>query len=125
MRFLLDTNVLLMWLGNTARITPRMAETIRAEDNTIFFSPLSIWECRIKAARGMLEVDDDLLEVVCSKRFFELKFTSVHADETKNLPPLHRDPFDRGLIAQARAEGICLLTTDKFLANYQVQTQLA
>lgn len=125
MRVLLDTNVLLVWLGDPNRITKLMSETIRSQQNEIYFSPLSVWECRIKAARGMLHVDDDLLEVIRGKQFTELPFTADHGNETKNLPPLHRDPFDRGLIAQARHEGMSLLTTDQFLPNYDVQTLLA
>jgi PIN domain nuclease of toxin-antitoxin system len=73
----------------------------------------------------MLDVDDNLLEVVRGKRFAELKFTAVHADETRNLPLLHRDPFDRGLIAQARVEDMCLLTTDRHLLSYDVRLRLA
>jgi PIN domain nuclease of toxin-antitoxin system len=124
-RVLLDTNVLLIWLGDSARITATLAEVIRAEENTIYYSPLSIWEFRIKAARGALQVDDNLLEEVKSKRFSELGFTSTHAEETKNLPHLHRDPFDRGLIAQARVEDLCLYTTNRLLARFDVRTRFA
>ena len=125
MRFLLDTNVLLIWLGNTDRVTPSMTEAILLPRNDIFFSPLSIWECRIKAAKGTLQVDEDLLDVVKSKSFAELPFSSVHADETKHLPHIHHDPFDRGLIAQARIEGLTLLSTDSLLLRYEVAVKIA
>lgn len=125
MRLLLDTNVLLIWLGSTDRVTPSMTEAILSPKNDIFFSPLSIWECRIKAAKGALLVDQDLLDVVRGKSFTELPFSSAHADETKNLPPIHHDPFDRGLIAQARIEGLTLLSTDSLLLRYEVAVKIA
>ena len=124
MRYLLDTNVLLIWLGNTERVTPAMREAISSLKNEIFFSPLSIWECRIKAAKGALQVDDNLLQVIERKSFKELPFTSEHANATKDLPLIHHDPFDRGLIAQAGVEGMTLLTTDNLLSRYGVALRL-
>ncbi len=125
MKFLLDTNVLLIWLGDTKRVTPVMREAISSPKNDIFFSPLSIWECRIKAAKGVLQVDKNFLEIVRSKNFNELPFLSEHADEVKNLPPIHNDPFDRGLIAQAKVEGMTLLSTDDLLRRYEVSVKVA
>jgi PIN domain nuclease of toxin-antitoxin system len=124
LRVLLDTNVLLIWLGDTARVTPSMRAVMLSTKNDIYYSPLSIWECRIKAAKGALQVDDDLLEIVKGKDFKELPFLSAHADETKNLPPIHQDPFDRGLIGQAKVEGMTLLSTDSLLTRYDVSVHL-
>ena len=102
-----------------------MREAIGAPQNDIYFSPLSIWECHIKCAKGALQVDENFLEVIRSKSFNELPFLSDHADEVKNLPSIHNDPFDRGLIAQARVEGMTLLSTDKLLARYEVNLKIA
>ncbi len=124
MKLLLDTKVLLIWLGQPSRISAAMADAILSDTNEIFFSPLNIRECRIKAAGGGLKVPGNLLEVIHSKRFDELRFTAAHADETRNLPPLHRDPFDRGLIAQATVEGMCILSTDRQLPRYDVTVRL-
>ena len=101
-----------------------MKEAIESEKNTIFFSPLSIWEVRIKAAKGRLNLPPHFLQVVRSKDFAELRFTSEHADEAGRLPSIHADPFDRGLIAQARLERLTVLTTDRLLSRYEVRLQV-
>ena len=123
MNVLLDTNVLLVWIADSPRINQAMVEAIESERNTVFFSPLSIWEVRIKAAKGRLDLPGHFLDVVRSKDFTELRFTSEHADEAGRLPGIHSDPFDRGLIAQARLERMTVLTTDHLLARYEVQLQ--
>ena len=124
MNLLLDTNVLLFWIANDPRIGSAMSEAIKSEKNTIFFSPLSIWEARIKAAKGRLTLPSQFLEVVRSKDFTELRFTAEHADEAGKLPSIHWDPFDRGLIAQARLERMTMLTSDRLLSRYDVRLQL-
>ena len=71
------------------------------------------------------EVPDDLLDVAEESRFTELPVTSVHALELRNLPMLHNDPFDRLLVAQARAEGLTIVTVDEKVAAYPISTVLA
>ncbi len=115
--------MLLNWVADSPKITPRLSELIEAERNTIFFSPLSIWEARIKWARRRLELPDDFVERIRSMDFAELTFSSLHADEAGRLPAIHSDPFDRGLIAQARIEGLTLLTNDRLLARYEVKLE--
>ena len=125
MKILLDTSVLLNWLGNTPKITEETREFIEAERNSIFFSPLSVWEARIKQAKGRLDLPANFVEALLSKDFAEVRFTVAHADEAGRLPAIHADPFDRGLIAQARVDGLTLLTTDRLLTRYEVPVLLA
>jgi len=123
-RLLLDTSVLLNWIGNTPRISPRLKELIRSEGNSVAYSPLSVWECRIKESKGRLSLPGDLLAVIQSKNFIELKFTAAHADDAGSLPSHHADPFDRGLVAQARIEDLTLVTHDRLLGRYDVKLAL-
>ncbi len=124
MRILLDTSVLLNWIGNTSKINSRMRELIQSERNLVAFSPLSIWECRIKEAKGRLPLPGDFLEVIRSKDFIELRFTAEHANEAGLLPGIHADPFDRALVAQARVEDLTLLTHDRMLSKYDVRLEI-
>jgi PIN domain nuclease of toxin-antitoxin system len=101
-----------------------MKELIQSDRNLIAFSPLSIWECRIKEAKGRLQLPGDLLGVIRSKDFTELRFTSEHADEAGQLPVFHSDPFDRGLVAQARKEDFTLVTHDRTLSKYEVRLEI-
>lgn len=125
MKVLLDTNVLLIWLAFEERRTQRMAEVIASERNQLFFSPLSIWESGIKVSKGKLRLPTSLVYALNYKRFEELAFTSAHGDEAARLPLVHHDPFDRGLIAQARIERLTLLTTDRKLSAYDVDVVIA
>ncbi len=84
----------------------------------VLFSAASIWEAEIKAAAGKLVVPDGLLAGLEADRFVELPITAHHAREAARLPPLHRDPFDRMLVAQARVEGLVVITTDPKIADY-------
>jgi PIN domain nuclease of toxin-antitoxin system len=118
---LLDTH-LLIWAAREPR---RMHKAARAmiEDttNALAFSAASIWEVAIKASRRRPGFDVDPAKLragLLSARYRELLITSAHAIEAGGLPPLHKDPFDRLLIAQARLEGAALLTADAALARY-------
>lgn len=124
MKLLLDTNVLLHWVGNTARVSQKMYELIESERNSVFYSPLSVWESRFKEGKGRLTLPANLLGVIRSKDFIELQFTSVHAERLALLPPIHGDPFDRALIAQARVEDLTLVTRDRLLSRYDVSVEL-
>jgi PIN domain nuclease of toxin-antitoxin system len=111
---------LLIWAAEDR--LPREAERyILNEENILFFSPASIWEITIKNALGRPDFRIDsglfrrgLLEI----GYEELYITSRHAVLVGDLPPIHKDPFDRMLIAQARSEGIILLSSDSSLAAY-------
>lgn len=96
-------------------------------NHTLFFSPISLWEIAIKRGldRPDFRVDGRVLRRnLWESNFTELAVTSDHALGVHNLPPLHKDPFDRLLIAQALIEGITLLTSDRVVAQYPGSVRL-
>lgn len=120
MKLLLDTH-LLLWAAEGAGL-PTAAEALLLDlDNTPMFSAASIWEVAIKAGlpRADFSVDPDLLRRnLLDNGYVELPVTSAHAAAVRHLPALHKDPFDRMLIAQATIEGVILLTADAVVASY-------
>ncbi|HIJ61982.1 MAG TPA: type II toxin-antitoxin system VapC family toxin [Rhodospirillaceae bacterium] len=118
MRLLLDTHVLLWTLAGSARIAPAR-EMILSVDTQVFASIASWWEISIKAAIGKLDADVAALRLSAQDSgFLELPILGAHVEALAGLPLLHRDPFDRMLIAQAVAEPMCLLTADAQLVAY-------
>jgi PIN domain nuclease of toxin-antitoxin system len=118
---LLDTQILL-WAVNEPDRLPRAARTLLTDpDNDLLFSAASLWEIAIKNTIGR---DDFRVQPRILRRgllengYAELPITSEHAVNIDSLPPLHRDPFDRMLIAQAITEGITLMTSDVQVARY-------
>ena len=126
MTFLLDTHVLLWAAGDPARLSPQTRNLLRNPATELMFSAASIWEVVIKRALGRsdfrvepLQLRDGLLR----NGYGELAIRSEHALAVGLLPPLHNDPFDRILMAQAKVENVTLLTTDKGLTHYPVPSQ--
>ena len=119
MRLLLDTHVVLWALGNV-RMRPEAREAIEDTTTTVCVSAASAWELAIKSAIGKLRIPDDLSDQLRAARFIPLSITVEHALEVRRLDPLHGDPFDRLLVAQARAEDLTLVTRDTRLAAYGV-----
>jgi len=119
MRLLLDTHVVLWWLTDDDTLTAEVKETIDTEAE-VFISAASVWEIAIKHALGKLTGPTDLLDVVDRCGLIELPIRSRHAIEAGGLPPLHRDPFDRMLVAQARCDGLTLLSRDPQVQRYDV-----
>jgi PIN domain nuclease of toxin-antitoxin system len=124
-RILLDTHFLLWWLADDPALGDRGREAISTPENLIFFSAASVWEIRIKQGIGKLDVPEDFADVLAGQAFEPLAVTVGHAHALQELPPLHRDPFDRVLIAQARLERLTILTRDHIIGQYGVPTLLA
>ncbi len=119
MRLLLDTHILLWWLVDDPALPSRARTLIADPTNTVFISPLSLWEIAIKSRLGKIEANvDEVLAAATDGGLIPLPFTAGHASETARLPYHHRDPFDRGLVAQARHEPMRLLTHDGVVAAY-------
>jgi PIN domain nuclease of toxin-antitoxin system len=121
MRLLLDTHLLLWTAEGSSRLPSSAVRFIDDPDNELFFSPISLWEIAIKLRRGRddFQVDPRLLrQRLLNNRYDELAVTSDHAVAVADLPPLHRDPFDRLLIAQCIVEEVTLLTADRVIARY-------
>ncbi len=118
-RLLLDTHVFLWWKVDDPRLGSQAREAI-AQADLVLVSAASAWEAAIKAQLGKLELSASFAEGVVASGFEKLPINFEHAEENAKLPSHHRDPFDRMLIAQARVEGLTLVTHDRGLAAYDV-----
>ena len=121
MRLLLDTHIVLWAAGVPHRRSSLVRDLIDDPANQPYFSSASIWEIAIKNPLGRGGPVPDphaLLRGLTDHDYTELPVTSAHAAAVANLPPIHQDPFDRILIAQAHVEGITLLTADATVARY-------
>lgn len=119
-RFLLDTHVLLWWLDDAPELGPRCKELIADPRNQIYVSAATTWEISINKALGKLAAPDDIDSIVEDEGFSKLPISLYHGQLAGSLPLLHRDPFDRMLIAQAQAEGLILLTSDNNIGLYNL-----
>ena len=118
MRLLLDTHILLWTLQGAPQLPLAAREQLDAAD-AIYVSSVSLWELSIKVGVGKLSLDLNGLEAALNELpFLPLPVTWAHAQATRRLPPLHKDPFDRMLVAQAISEPLTLLTHDAALAAY-------
>ena len=121
MKILLDTHILLWWLADDQRLPSHAAATIQDPDTEVAVSAATAWEISIKQAAGQLDAPDDLLDAVAANDFGVLAITAAHAGAAGRLPPLHADPFDRMLIAQAQIEGFTLVSVDRRFSDYDVE----
>jgi PIN domain nuclease of toxin-antitoxin system len=120
---LLDTHVFLWWFHDD----PKLGEAARERVATaplVYVSAASAWEVSIKVAMGRIHLPAPFVEGVQASDFEELPVRFSHAKETEALPPLHGDPFDRLLVAQARAERLTLVTADRKMEGYDVDLLL-
>ena len=118
MRLLIDTHVFLWAMGGDKKL-PKRAEATMLSADAVFVSAASIWEISIKSGLGKLDVDvNELVARMKEAGFRELPVTAVHAAAVRALPDIHRDPFDRLLVAQAVTEPLRLLTDDDNVAKY-------
>jgi PIN domain nuclease of toxin-antitoxin system len=117
---LLDTHALLWSVGEKDRLSSHAHDVLSAGVVPAYVSAASIWEIVIKRAVGKLKAPDNLMEKVADARFIELRITFEHGILAGELPPHHRDPFDRMLVAQAQSEGLTLVTNDERIAAYDV-----
>lgn len=118
MRLLLDTHILLWWLANDPALPKTAADLIRDPENVIFVSAVSVWEISLKESLGKLNVPAKFAEGLEKESFESLPLTARQARALVQLPWLHRDPFDRILVAQALTENLTLLTADTTVASY-------
>ncbi|MBI5164923.1 MAG: type II toxin-antitoxin system VapC family toxin [Magnetospirillum sp.] len=121
MKVILDTHLLLWAAGDPDRLSAEARLLIEDRSNDLLFSAASLWEITIKRGLGRddFQVDPRLLRRgLLDNGFEELPIRGEHAVAIEGLPPLHKDPFDRLLVAQAQVEGITLLTADPLVARY-------
>jgi len=117
-RLLLDTHALLWSLAVPERLDSDARRAIADAHSAVFVSVASVWEMAIKAALGKLSTPDDLEDQLRLNRFEVLPITLPHARAVEHLPLIHRDPFDRMLVAQAQHEGLTLVTRDPLVQQY-------
>ena len=122
MRYLLDTH-LLIWLAlGDSKLPQEVADIHEDPESELYISVISVWETAMKQALGRkdFQVDAGLLRAdLLNEGYVEILVESRHALEVRNLPKLHRDPFDRMLVAQSRVEGLVFLTSDEDICKYQ------
>ena len=121
MKLLLDTQILLWAAGHPKRLSAAARKLLNDPRNELLFSAASLWEIAIKNTLGRedLRVEPRLLRRgLLDNGYVELPITSQHAVSIDTLPHLHKDPFDRLLLAQALSEGVTLVTADTQLARY-------
>lgn len=121
MRLLVDTH-LLLWATARSRRLPKEARLLLEDAaNEVFFSAASLWEIVIKATLRRPDFDVDVARLrpaLTEMGFAELAVSGAHAERLPALPPIHKDPFDRMLVAQSLTEPLLLLTNDGVLAGY-------
>jgi PIN domain nuclease of toxin-antitoxin system len=124
LRLLLDTNVLLWVAAGDLRVA-HLQRRILDPDNEVYVSAASFWEVAIKAGIGKLEVDvAQLRQATRDSGYLELPVLGVHTEQLAKLPAIHKDPFDRMLVAQANAEPMRLLTGDQLLSQYGANVEV-
>lgn len=126
MRVLLDTHAFLWATSDDERLSYLARDLIRDPEQELLFSPASAYEIAVKTAAGRLQLPEDPATYVITRiAMFALQtlpITVEHAVEAAALPPIHADPWDRLLVAQARAEAVPILTADRIVRQYDVET---
>jgi|ERR1700733_1084348 PIN domain nuclease of toxin-antitoxin system len=126
MQILLDTHSFLWWISDDPQLSKTARKTIEDGANEVFFSAASAWELAIKNQLGKLRLPNTpeafVSEQLQLNGFRPLSITVSHSLHTASLPAIHRDPFDRILVAQSQLEQFAIVTTDRFIRQYEVST---
>ena len=122
MKLLLDTHVFLWFINGDSQLPAQIPQQIQDMNNNVYLSVISVWECTIKYQLGKLPLPESP-EIYLPKQRIRHQIDTLSIDEgtiteLKNLPPLHRDPFDRLLICQARQHNLTFVTFDAVILNY-------
>jgi PIN domain nuclease of toxin-antitoxin system len=124
MRYLLDTHAFLWFVLDDKRISTEAKSIIADSKNTIYFSAASAWEMAIKTKLARLKIIGDIepfiIEQLSTNSFVPLSITISHALYTERLPQIHKDPFDRIIIAQSKLEDLPLISKDKKVRKYKI-----
>ena len=124
MRLLVDSHVALWWLDAHPSLGPTCRRSIESAD-VVFFSAVTPWELGIKKALGRVSFPEGLTDRLEAEGFEALSISARHAEHAATLPPHHRDPFDRMLVAQVQPESLTLVTADRALHPYDVDVMVA
>ncbi len=124
-RLLLDSHAAIWWFEDRGELSSEAIEAIADMASEVYVSSASVWEVGLKYAAGRLRAPTSLADAARDADFRELPVTWVHAERAADLPPVHRDPFDRMLVAQALEEKLVLVTRDPLVRQYPVATLAA
>jgi PIN domain nuclease of toxin-antitoxin system len=127
MKLLLDTHILLWGATEPERLSDSAVALIEDAGNDLLFSAASLWEIAIKTGRGRVDfrIDAEFVrQGLIDNGYAELAVTGAHAAAVAGLPPIHKDPFDRMLVAQATVERLTLVTADPIVAKYPCSVRL-
>jgi PIN domain nuclease of toxin-antitoxin system len=125
MKGLLDTHTFIWWDSDPARLSPQVYQLLLDRSNTILVSVVTIWEAVIKQAIGKLHLSRPLQSIIDEQEANGMRMLPIlveHVLRVADLPPVHRDPFDRLLVAQTQIEEAVLITADPVFARYPVRT---
>ncbi len=120
MKVLLDTCAFLWWDSSDSRLPKAFRAAIASPGNQVFVSAATAWEIGLKRASGKLAYEGPVGKAIEAHGFLSLPVSVEHAEWAGSLPQLHRDPFDRLLVAQAQLEGLILVSVDEQILRYQV-----
>lgn len=120
MRLLLDTHAAVWLLGNDARLSERAVDHFADDSNDVLLSAAVVWEVALKRSLGKLDAPTDMVNQLAGVGVRPLPITLEHAAAVETLPPHHRDPFDRILVAQAFSERAAIISRDEQLRRYDV-----
>ena len=124
MKYLLDTHAFLWFVSDDNKLSSRARAIIKDHNNEIYFSAASAWEISIKIRLGRLTMEEDLEPFIVAQlaenNFQTLAITIFHSSYTSKLPEIYKDPFDRMIIAQSKAENMSLISKDKNIKEYKV-----
>ncbi len=118
MRYLLDTHIVIWWLADDPHLTAVESNIIYDLENEVFVSAASAWEIEIKRRNGNLSMPDDWKASIEQSGFEWLNVTTYPTEEIRNLPMIHKDPFDRMLVAQSKFEDMRIITHDSKVLAY-------
>ena len=121
MRLLLDSHTVLWVAGVSPQTGERCKEIIRSA-SIVYYSAATLWELGIKRSKGKLHYPNHMVSELIANNFVELPITAAHGERAAALPLHHQDPFDRMLVAQAQAELLILVTSDRQLSAYDVES---
>ncbi len=125
MILLVDAHALLWWLAGDSRLSGAAHRSMADPANEVLASAATIWELEAKRIAGRLEAPDELLAALEAVHIDALPITAADAVEAARLPPHHKDPFDRMLVAQARRLDAVVVTRDRAIARYEVNVLTA
>lgn len=120
MALLVDTQVLIWFLEDNEKLSGHAREMMIAHDEPVFVSVATLWEAAIKKAAGKLKISHQFPDMITTSGFKQLPIEMTHAWQTLRLPMIHKDPFDRLLVAQAREGHLTIVTQDPIFEKYDV-----